>query len=261
MTQSTETLFDETTLKNINQWLTGDYDLESELEIQSKLIENPASLIDPFFKSLSFGTGGLRGIVGIGTNRINQYTIRKATQGLANVIQKLHPQAISSVIIAYDSRHSSRFLAEEAAKVLAGNGINVFLFNNLRPTPLLSFGCRALNCTAGIMITASHNPPEYNGYKVYWSDGAQITNPYDQHIMHEMQAIDSIQAIHTLSHLNSPFIHHIGNSVDQEYLSKMKPLQFYPDQNQTHGKDLHVIYSSLHGTGITLIPQLLPASC
>jgi len=248
---------DEKTLTNIHQWLSDDYDQETRDFIRASLDREPQLLADAFFTSLTFGTGGLRGIVGVGTNRMNGYTVRAATQGLAHYIHKQSHSERPSVIIAYDSRLSSRYFAEEAAKVLAANQIHVYLFEELRPTPLLSFGCRYLRCTAGIMITASHNPPEYNGYKVYWADGGQIVSPHDSGIISEINSIASPREVKAVPSLASPYIHLIDKQLDESYLAAMHTLQHYPAINRSEGKKLKIAYTSLHGTGITLLPRLL----
>src|SRR5690625_1410241 len=173
-----ETVIDEMTQKNITSWLNGEYDAQTKAKIRQLQQENPEELLDAFYTSLSFGTGGLRGIMGVGTNRMNVYTVRAATQGLANYIQTQPPKIQThSVLIGYDCRHHSREFSEEAAKVLAANGIEVFLYRALRPVALVSFGVLHKKATAGIMVTASHNPPEYNGYKVYWDYGGQVLPP------------------------------------------------------------------------------------
>ncbi len=249
--------FDTTTSLNIQQWLTEDYDVETRTFIHFLMESDPQSLSDAFFSSLSFGTGGLRGIVGVGTNRMNGYTVRAATQGLANYIKRKTEDSRRSVIIAYDCRLSSRYFAEETAKVLASNHIHVYLFKELRPTPLLSFGCRHLKCIAGVMITASHNPSEYNGYKVYWSDGAQIVSPHDLGIIKEVRAIKLPKEVFYNESLDSNYIHPLETEIDEAYVASMHHLQHYPSFNQTYGNSLKIAYTSLHGTGITLLPKLL----
>lgn len=243
------------THNNINRWLLNeDYDENTKAEIRHLQKENPQALIDAFYTTLSFGTGGLRGIMGVGTNRMNVYTVRAATQGLANYLMS---QPNPSVFIGYDSRHNSRLFAEEAAKVLAGNGIKVFLFKDLRPSPLVSFGCRYKKCNAAIMITASHNPKEYNGYKVFWSDGAQVLPPHDKGIIAEVNKITDPTMVKTASSLKNTFIEEIDQEVDEAYLKATTSLQHYAKENQQYGNELHIVYTSLHGTGITLIPPAL----
>jgi len=254
--------FDQMTQTNVTSWLEGHYDEETKAAIRQLLRDNPQAIIDAFYTRLSFGTGGLRGIMGIGTNRMNPYTVRAATQGLANYIKTQPLPAANekhAVFIGYDSRHHSKQFAEESAKVLAGNGIQVYLFKELRPTPLVSFGCRYKNCTAAIMVTASHNPPEYNGYKVYWSDGGQILPPHDQKIIAEVNRIVDPTMVARVSNIDHPLIELVGEEVDEAYLKAIQSLQNYPEQNQAKGHLLKVVYTSLHGTGITLVPKLLPA--
>lgn len=249
---------DPETKSNVDRWLNENYDVNTKNEIRKMLIENPKGILDAFYTNLSFGTGGLRGIMGLGSNRVNVYTIRAASQGLADYIhlQTLHSQE-HSVIIGYDSRHNSRLFAEEAAKVLAGNGIKVFLFNEIRPTPLISFGCRLKNCTAGIMITASHNPREYNGFKVYWTDGAQVVSPHDKNIIQMVGLITELAQVKQVPTIEHRLIILIDSEVDQAYLNAVMRQQNYSEDNHLHGKELNIVYTSLHGTGITLIPKLL----
>ncbi|MCB1112059.1 MAG: phospho-sugar mutase [Chlamydiales bacterium] len=251
-------MIDNQTQANIDRWLRGNYDEETKAAIRKMLEEDPQAAVDAFYTSLTFGTGGLRGISGIGTNRINTYTVRSATQGLANYVLK-QPATASGhfFVVGYDSRSNSRLFAEESAKVLAGNGIKVFLFKNLRPTPLVSFACRYLQCTGGVMITASHNPPRYNGYKVYWSDGGQVLPPHDQGIIEEVNKIDDPGQVKSLESLDSPLIVEIGEEIDEAYFNAVTKRQLCPDENISHGSELYVVYSNLHGTGITLIPELL----
>ncbi|MBM3183831.1 MAG: phospho-sugar mutase [Chlamydiae bacterium] len=236
--------------KRIQDWLDGPFDEETKSEIKRFLKENPKELSSAFFKDLSFGTGGMRGIMGIGTNRINVYTIRKATQGLANYLKKEPPSSDLKVFIGFDVRHHSKEFAEETAKVLAGNGIGAILSQEICPTPLVSFACRHLQCSAAIMITASHNPPEYNGYKVYWSDGAQIVPPHDVGIVEE---VNQVKEIH-LASSDSSKIQRMGKEIDKAYLKELKKLIFRPDVSR---KSLTLLYSNLHGTGIRLIGDAL----
>lgn len=247
--------FDPQTQHNIDQWLKGDYDPEAKLQVLQLIKDDPQLAINAFYTTLSFGTGGLRGIVGVGTNRMNKYTVRTATQGLANYLRR-EVKGTPSVLIGYDCRRESPLFAQEAARVLAGNGIHVYLFRQLRPTPLISFGCRAKNCNAAIMLTASHNPPHYNGYKVYWSDGGQILPPHDKGIIDEIHRVTSLDQIQ-VSALHSPLIHWIDEEIDDEYLRATDGQQLHPKNDQAHGRDLHVVYSNLHGTGITLVPKIL----
>jgi phosphoglucomutase/phosphomannomutase len=249
--------FDEETNTRIRAWLEGDYDAKTKAEIESLLRDKPKELENSFYTSLSFGTGGLRGLMGVGCNRMNVYTVRCATQGLANYIRKTvtttHPP---SVAIGYDSRHNSALFAQESARVLAGNGIKVFLFSELRPTPAVSFACRLKGCTAAIMITASHNPPAYNGYKVYWDDGAQILPPHDEGIISEVRKVTEPAQVR-LGASSDPLIENILQDVDQAYIEALQKLQHYPQENAARGSELKIVYSNLHGTGGTLVPASL----
>lgn len=241
--------------KNVEQWLIQDYDQTTKETIRKLAIEDSAELNSAFYTNLEFGTGGMRGVMGVGTNRMNAYTIGKATQGLANYInsQKIDSP---SVLIGYDSREQSREFAEVAAKTLAGNGIKVYLFKELRPTPLVSFGCRFKKCTAAIMITASHNPPQYNGYKVYWDDGSQVLPPHDTGIIEEVTKIESLSQVHQ-SDFNNPLIEELLEDVDNAYVKAIEPLSLYKEEIKKNGHQLHILYTSLHGTGITLMPRVL----
>ena len=229
-------------------WLDGNYDEETKKEIRHLLETDPQSLDDPFTGKLAFGTAGLRGIMGIGPNRMNIYTVRNATQGLANYLSKQ-----GSVVIGHDNRHNSRLFTLEAARVLAGNGITVYITPDLRPTPFVSYCARRKKASAAIMITASHNPPEYNGYKVYWSDGAQIVSPHDTGIMEEVDKVEEV----ALAEEDDPLIHVLTSEDDDAYITTISKLQHTPDLNKQHGNDLHIIFSNLHGAGITLLPAAL----
>lgn len=232
------------------KWLNGPYDEETKAEIRRLWKEDPNALTDAFFKDLSFGTGGMRGIMGVGTNRMNIYTIRRATQGLANYLKKTL-RLPYAVFVGYDVRNHSREFAEETARVLAGNQIKVYLSSDICPTPLVSFGCRYYHCQAAVMITASHNPPEYNGYKVYWSDGGQIVSPHDQGIIKEINGVESEIVV---APLKSPLIHSSNSTLEKAFIDEIKKLQLREALAKT---DLKIIYSPLHGTGIRLIPQAL----
>jgi phosphomannomutase len=236
--------------KRIQEWLSGPYDEKTKAEIRALREKDPASLADAFYTELSFGTAGLRGLMGIGTTRMNQYTVQMATQGLANY---LGPN--KKVLIGYDSRHHSRSFAEYTARVLAANGIQALLLKELRPTPFVSFGCRYLKCDAAVMITASHNPAQYNGYKVYWSDGAQVVAPHDIGIMKEVHRV-TIEQVKTAA-LDDPRIKIIDASLDTAYLDAIDSLKHFPEEMQKEGKTLKIAYTSLHGTGITLVPKAL----
>lgn len=249
--------FDAATKKNIDDWLLGPYDEKSKEEINRLLKEKPQDLVDAFYRSLDFGTGGLRGIMGVGSNRMNVYTVRAATQGLANYINKQpKPSTPFSVLIGYDCRNNSKLFAEEVAKVLSANGIKVFIYFQLRPVPMVSFGCRLKGCIAAIMVTASHNPPEYNGYKVYWSDGAQVLPPQDIGIIQEVNAITDLSQIKSIDIPNS-LVETIHEEIDKEYLDTIRKLQFYPEQNKQEGSELKIVYTPLYGAGMTMVPKAL----
>ena len=249
------------TQRNIDSWLSGQYDPETKAAIKKMLEDNPKEAVDAFYTSLSFGTGGLRGIMGTGSNRINRYTIRAATQGLANYILKQpKPHNGYSVFIGYDSRNHSREFAEETAKVMAGNGIRVYIFKEMRPTPLVSYGCRYKHCSAAVMITASHNPPEYNGYKVYWNDGAQILPPHDKNIISEVNKVANPTQVREVPSLDHPLVTWMGEEIDKAYLDSILPLQINPSQNKQEGYKLKIVYTSLHGSGITMVPKTLSAA-
>ncbi len=258
-TKSVENM-DPTTKKNIHSWLDEDYDPKTKQTIRDWLQSDPEKLVDAFYTHLHFGTGGMRGLMGIGSNRMNVYTVRAATQGLANYILKQPvPKELKNhrAMIGYDSRENSKLFAEEVAKVFAGNGIEAHLFQDLRPTPLVSFGVRLRGCTAGVMITASHNPPAYNGYKVSWNDGAQVLPPHDKGIMAEVEKVTSPSKVKSVPSLNNPLIIIEGTEIDIAYLAAMTSLQLHPDENRRFGNKLKVIYSPFHGTGITLAPEAL----
>ena len=241
----------------INIWLNGNYD-EQTKEILQKLVaeKNEAELTDSFYKDLEFGTGGLRGIMGVGTNRMNKYTIGMATQGLANYLKKTYPHQEIKVAIAHDSRIKSDFFTNITADVLSANGIKVFVFSELRPTPELSFAVRELGCQSGIVITASHNPKEYNGYKVYWNDGGQIIKPHDKNIIEEVKKIKSVDEVNFKSDKN--LISTLDESIDKKYIAKILSNIVSPEVIHRQ-KDLKIVYTSIHGTGITMVPPVLKA--
>lgn len=246
----------ETSEQRIREWLTGDYDEETKKALQALLKEDPQTAIDAFQSQLKFGTGGLRAPVGLGTARFNLYTIRMLTQGLANFLIKKYPDKTLSVIIGYDCRVDSLPFAQAAAEVLLGNEITVYLFKELRPTPVVSFGCRLLGCQAGVMITASHNPPQDNGYKVYSAYGGQIAPPEDQDLIDSMQQVTSLKQIKHAS-LDSPLLHLVSKEMDEQHLNFCEKNALDPLLNKAEGSKLHIVYSNLHGTGGTLIPLLL----
>lgn len=241
----------------VEEWLYGPFDEQTKEEIRKKMVESPQELQDAFYKTLTFGTGGIRGTMGFGTNRLNKYTIASTTQGLANYLLEQFKEMPISVFVSHDSRNHSREFAEETAAVLAGNGIKVFITRDLRPTPLVSFGCRFKKCNAAVMITASHNPPEYNGYKVYWNDGAQVLPPHDIGIQAEIAKISNINQVKRVDSINNPLIELVEDEVDDAYLKAISTLAFYRQENLQSGNELKIIYTSLHGTGITLAPRAL----
>ncbi|MEO6917232.1 MAG: phospho-sugar mutase [Chitinophagaceae bacterium] len=239
--------------EKINGWLTDSYDEETRSEIRKLQVENPEELTESFYRNLEFGTGGLRGIMGVGTNRINKYTIGMATQGFANYLKKKVEGEIK-VAIAHDSRNNSRFFAETTANVFAANGIKVFLFDALRPTPELSFAIRLLGCNGGVVCTASHNPKEYNGYKAYWNDGGQLVPPDDKNVIAEVEKIAGVDEVKFSG--GEENITLIGSEVDREYINMVKSLSVYPDVIARQ-HDLKIVYTPIHGTGITLVPEVL----
>lgn len=241
------------TQQHIDTWLNGNYDQETKKEILRMQKEDPAALSDAFYKTLEFGTGGLRGILGVGTNRMNKYTVGFATQGLANYLIKVFKKDIK-VAISFDSRHCSPEFSQIAANILAANGIQVFLFDSLRPTPELSFAVRHLQCNAGIMITASHNPKEYNGYKVYWNDGGQLVPPHDKNVINEVNKIKEVDQVKWEG--NPELIRMIGKDVDNVYLTLVRRLSLNPEV-VAEAKNLCIVYTPLHGTGISVVPQAL----
>ena len=238
-------------VKRYEEWCTNPYfDAETQAELKA-IADNDGEIKERFYKDLEFGTAGLRGVIGAGTNRMNIYTVRKATQGLANYIIKAGAKA-RGVAIAYDSRRMSPEFADEAALCLAANGIKAYVFESLRPTPELSFAVRELKCIAGINITASHNPPEYNGYKVYWEDGAQITPPHDKGIMDEVLAVTDYTTMKTmgLEEAKAAGLYEvIGQAIDDAYIARLKEQVQHQDAIDAVGKDLKIVYSPLHGTG------------
>ncbi len=243
---------DTKTENRINEWLSGDYDEGTKKEIKELQKNDPAQLEDAFYQDLEFGTGGLRGIMGVGTNRMNKYTVGMATQGYANYLNQSFSEV--KVAIAHDVRNNSRKFAEIAADIFAANGIKVFLFEAIRPTPELSFAIRTLQCQGGLVITASHNPKEYNGYKAYWKDGGQLVPPHDKNVIAEVEKIKSIDDVKWKG--NSENITLIGKDIDEAYLKMVKDLSVNPDACiKEH--DLKIVYTPIHGTGIMLVPKAL----
>jgi phosphoglucomutase len=240
--------------KKVNEWLQGNYDEVTKLSIRNMQAENEKELAESFYKNLEFGTGGLRGIMGVGTNRMNKYTVGMATQGFSNYLKKVYDNEPISVAIAHDCRNNSRFFAETTANVFAANGIKVFLFESLRPTPELSFAIRHLGCKAGVVCTASHNPKEYNGYKAYWNDGSQLVPPHDKNVIKEVDAIASVNDVMWTG--GEANITLIGKDLDDAYMNMVKGLSIYPEVIQQQ-HDLKIVYTPIHGTGITIVPETL----
>jgi phosphoglucomutase len=241
--------------QKIDKWLNGNFDEEAKAIIKDLQLNNTDELADAFYRNLEFGTGGLRGIMGIGTNRINKYTVGMATQGFANYLIKAFGNNIS-VAIAHDSRNNSRSFAEITANVFAANGIKVYLFEALRPTPELSFAIRHFECKGGVVCTASHNPKEYNGYKAYWDDGAQLVPPHDKNVIIEVEKIASVDDVKWSGGEHN--IQIIGKEVDELYINMVKGLSVYPEVCAAQ-HDLKIVYTPIHGTGITLVPPALAA--
>lgn len=241
--------------EKINTWLNGNYDEETKTHIRIMQAENQIdALNDAFYQDLEFGTGGLRGIMGVGSNRMNRYTLGMATQGLSNYLLKSFPNEEVKVAIAHDSRNNSDTFAKIVADVFSANGITVYFFESLRPTPELSFTIRHLGCHSGVVLTASHNPKEYNGYKAYWNDGAQVTAPHDKNIIAEVNAIKSVDEVKFQG--NPEKIRIIGEEIDEAYLNKVATLSVSKEAiHRQH--DLKIVYTPLHGTGITLVPRAL----
>lgn len=237
-------------------WLTDQYDEATRAEVKQMLeAEDPTQLIESFYKDLEFGTGGLRGIMGAGTNRMNIYTVGAATQGLANYLKEAFPDMPQiSVVVGHDVRNNSRKFAEIVANIFSANGIKAYLFDNFRPTPELSFAIRHLGCQSGVNITASHNPKEYNGYKAYWADGAQIIAPHDVNIINNVERIKNVSGIKFQG--NPELIEIIGDKIDRDYLDAIKTLQLSPEIDKKYS-DLKIVYTPIHGTGVKLIPESL----
>jgi len=240
------------TQKRIELWLAHT-DQATQAAIQELLSTNPQEAQEAFFQDLEFGTGGLRGIMGIGTNRMNKYTVGLATQGLANYLHKSFPQQDLKVAVAYDSRHNSPEFAQIVADVFSANNIDVYFFANLRPTPLLSFAIRYFGCQSGVMLTASHNPKEYNGYKAYWNDGGQLVKPHDKNVIEEVKKV-ALQDIRLDAQTQR--IHLVGEDFDEIYLQEVQKLSLHTELIQKH-QTLKIVFTPLHGTGITLVPKVL----
>ena len=245
---------DQLVLAKAQQWLEGNYDAETKAQVQYLIDNDPKELVESFYKDLEFGTGGLRGIMGVGSNRMNVYTVGMATQGLANYLKKNFAGEQIRVAIGHDSRNNSRKFAEHVADIFASNGFTVFLFDALRPTPELSFAIRELKCHSGVVVTASHNPKEYNGYKAYWTDGSQVTAPHDKNIIEEVAKITDVAQI--LTGQNPENITILGDEFDQIYLNKILSLQLSRECVLAH-KDMKIVYTPIHGSGVKLVPASL----
>ena len=239
-------------------WLEGDFDEATKQEVKAMMNGDPAVLEDAFYRNLEFGTGGLRGIMGAGTNRMNRYTVGMATQGLANYIKKNRQAHGTCICISHDNRNHSREFACITADVLSANGFDVYIFESLRPTPELSYAVRLKKAIAGVMVTASHNPKEYNGYKVFWSDGGQVTSPVDKEIVAEVNAIGSPSEVMFVPGEGAGRIHEMGEEVDSLYLKDILSLTLSPDSVARHN-DIKLVYTPLHGTGVKLVPRALAA--
>ncbi len=240
-------------LNAVNEWLTPTFDSETQEEVKKLITSSPENLNESFYKNLEFGTGGMRGIMGVGTNRINKYTLGKNTQGISNYMHNVFPNRDLKVAIAYDCRHNSDTLAKTVANVFSANGIQVYLFSDMRPTPELSFALKYLKCQAGIVLTASHNPPEYNGYKVYWEDGGQLVPPEDKAII---QVIEDLKYEEIKFSPNENLIHYIDTEIDEAFIkSSIENASFNTAQDAKD--DLSIVFTSLHGTSIKSIPDVL----
>ena len=247
---------DPTLLERVNVWLTPTFDTHTQEKIKQLIANDPQGLDDAFYKNLAFGTGGMRGIMGIGDNRINKYTLGKNTQGISNYLKKCFPSEVLKVAIAFDCRHNSKELAKVVTDVFSANGIEVFLFSDLRPTPELSFAVKHLDCHCGIVLTASHNPPEYNGYKVYWQDGGQLVPPQDAAIIKE---INTLAYSDILFNAKEDLITEIDQEVDDAFAQAAVKNGSYNTPAKAK-KDLKIVFTALHGTSITMIPRVLEAA-
>ena len=236
------------------EWLKGNFDEATKQEVKRLIEEDGTEIVDSFYRTLEFGTGGLRGIMGAGTNRMNIYTVGMATQGLSNYLIKNFKGEEIKVAVAYDSRNNSKLFAETTAKIFAANGFKVYLFDALRPTPELSFAIRHFGCKSGVVITASHNPKEYNGYKAYWDDGGQVVPPHDNNIIAEVENITSIDAVKWSG--NDANIQIVGKEVDEVYTDNIKALSLNPECIAKH-KDMKIVYTPIHGSGVELVPMAL----
>ena len=241
-------------LAKAQSWLDGNYDAETKKQVKWLMDNDMKELVESFYKDLEFGTGGLRGIMGVGSNRMNVYTVGAATQGLANYLKKNFAGEKIRVAIGHDSRNNSRLFAERVADIFASNDFQVFLFDSLRPTPELSFAIRELKCHSGVVVTASHNPKEYNGYKAYWTDGSQVTSPHDKNIIAEVEKITAVEQV--LMGKNPENITILGEEFDEIYLNKVHELSLSPESVKKH-HDMKIVYTPLHGSGVRLVPASL----
>lgn len=240
-------------LEKAKEWLGDNFDEDTKRQVKNMIDNDEKELVESFYKSLEFGTGGLRGIMGVGTNRMNIYTVGMATQGLANYLNKTYAGQEIKVAIAHDSRNNSQLFAKTCADIFSANGIKAYLFESLRPVPVLSFAVRQLGCNSGVMITASHNPKEYNGYKAYWNDGAQVVPPHDINIVKEAAAVK----VSDIKFKGNPaLIEKLGEDFDQIYLDKVKSLTLSQDDIIKH-KDIKIVYTPIHGSGVRLVPEIL----
>jgi len=248
---------DKNVREKINHWLEGNYDEETKAELQKMLDEEKTDeLTDAFYKDLEFGTGGLRGIMGIGTNRVNKYTLGMATQGLSNYLKKVYSDEQIKVVIAHDNRNNAERFASIVADVFSANGIHVYFFESLRPTPELSYAIRELGCHSGVMLTASHNPKEYSGYKAYWSDGCQVIKPHDLNIIGEVDKIESVDQVNFSR--DESLVEEIGPEMDQNYIERVASESIYPEVIESQ-KDLNIVFSPIHGTAVDIVPRALKA--
>ena len=247
-------VIDKQVMEKAQAWLDGNYDEATKEQVRMLIENNPNELVESFYKDLEFGTGGLRGIMGVGTNRMNIYTVGAATQGLANYLKKNFEGEQIKVAISHDSRNNSRMFAERVADIFASNGFIVYLFDALRPTPELSFAIRELGCQSGVMVTASHNPKEYNGYKAYWNDGSQVTSPHDVNIIEEVQKVTAVEQV--LTGKNAENINILGDEVDKRYLAAIKERSLSPEAVAKYN-DMKIVYTPLHGAGVKLVPESL----
>lgn len=244
-------------LDKAKQWLGEGFDLETRNQVAYLMEHDPKELTECFYQDLEFGTGGLRGIMGVGSNRMNKYTVAMATQGLANYVKMAFPaNEKPKAAIAYDCRNNSSFFAQVTAEILSANGFTVYLFHELKPTPLLSFAVRHLQCQVGVVITASHNPKEYNGYKVYWNDGAQLVSPHDKNVIAEVQKLSDISQINFQA--NTEQIIYLNDEVERAYINQMKALSLSPELIRKYN-DTRIVFTPIHGTTVTIVPRLLKA--